>query len=244
MAGVGICILGMHRSGTSCLAGSLQNAGLQLGEVVENAPHNLKGNRENLQVRNLNDAVLSTSGGAWDRPPRSLRWTQEQAARRDALVELYEALPGRYWGFKDPRTVLTLPFWRERMPDVRLVTTYRHPLAVAQSLAAREQMPFDQGLRLWQAYNETLLSYLNRYGGPLVSFDVSRDEYLVAVDAVMSLLGLAGQGAAIDQRLAFFDETLRHQSSTELALSRVMPHETENVYTQLQHYYEKLSLRS
>jgi len=28
-----VLILGMHRSGTSCLAGSLQEAGLYLGEV-------------------------------------------------------------------------------------------------------------------------------------------------------------------------------------------------------------------
>ena len=30
-----ICILGMHRSGTSSLAGCLQEAGLELGDVVE-----------------------------------------------------------------------------------------------------------------------------------------------------------------------------------------------------------------
>lgn len=41
-----VLILGMHRSGTSCLAGSLQEAGLYLGEVNTAAPHNAKGNRE------------------------------------------------------------------------------------------------------------------------------------------------------------------------------------------------------
>jgi len=41
-------ILGMHRSGTSCLAGCLQAAGLISGEVNIQAMYNAKGNRENL----------------------------------------------------------------------------------------------------------------------------------------------------------------------------------------------------
>ena len=67
-----ICILGMHRSGTSSLAGCLQEAMLGLGDVVESAPHNLKGNRENLAIRGLNDDFLAYSNGAWDRPPERL----------------------------------------------------------------------------------------------------------------------------------------------------------------------------
>ncbi len=64
-----IAILGMHRSGTSCLAGSLQQAGLYLGEVVEQAPHKKRGNRESLVIRSLNDRLLEENGGAWDSPP-------------------------------------------------------------------------------------------------------------------------------------------------------------------------------
>jgi len=42
-----ILILGMHRSGTSCLAGCLEEAGLYLGDVNLKAGFNKKGNREN-----------------------------------------------------------------------------------------------------------------------------------------------------------------------------------------------------
>lgn len=53
-----VCVLGMHRSGTSVLAGCLGNYGLYLGEVVREAPHNKEGNNENLAVR----ALLATPG--------------------------------------------------------------------------------------------------------------------------------------------------------------------------------------
>ena len=68
-AGQSILILGMHRSGTSCLAGSLQEAGLYLGEVNTTAPHNAKGNRESRTIVALHDGLLQANGGAWDAPP-------------------------------------------------------------------------------------------------------------------------------------------------------------------------------
>ncbi len=70
-----ICILGMHRSGTSCVTGSLQQAGLFLGACHTWSPHNRKGNRENQDFVDLNDDVLATNDGAWDKPPRKLVWT-------------------------------------------------------------------------------------------------------------------------------------------------------------------------
>ena len=64
-----LCVLGMHRSGTSCLTGSLQEAGLYLGDCHTWNPHNLKGNRENQEIVDINDRVLADNGGAWDAPP-------------------------------------------------------------------------------------------------------------------------------------------------------------------------------
>lgn len=238
MKKTGVCVLGMHRSGTSCLAGSLQCAGVQLGEVVEFAPHNRKGNREHLGIRELNDAVLTTSGGAWNLPPHALRWTPEQAARRDEIVEQLASLPGRCWGFKDPRSVLTMPFWHEAAPDLRIVATYRHPLAVARSLAARDGMTLDSGLRLWLAYNELVLSCLARGGGPLVSFDVPREEYLEAVGHAIRWLGLDRHEAADGGEAVFFTDELRHQSVADAPCQQPLPPEIDRVYRRLDDYYQ------
>ena len=65
-------VLGMHRSGTSWLAGSLEERGLALGEVNESAKYNAKGNRENSELQSLHAAVLRDSGGTWRDIPRRI----------------------------------------------------------------------------------------------------------------------------------------------------------------------------
>lgn len=209
-----ILLLGMHRSGTSCLAGSLQQRGLYLGEVYESRPHNRKGNRENQRIMDLNNAVLAASDARWDRPPPAgLRWDTACAAEREAIVAGLEAgSAGAAWGFKDPRTLLTLPFWRERLPDARLVATFRHPARVARSLHARDpSMSIEAGLALWAAYNERLLAVHAREPFPIVSFDADAEAYAGAIDRLARHIGLR----AGHEGDGFFEGVLRHQDAGE-----------------------------
>lgn len=73
-----IMILGMHRSGTSCLAGSLQSAGLCLGSVSISNTYNPKGNRENSLIMLLNDELLNYNNSNWcSPPPTKLNWEEK-----------------------------------------------------------------------------------------------------------------------------------------------------------------------
>jgi hypothetical protein len=199
-------ILGMHRSGTSCLSGCLEEYGLALGEVSNAAPNNLKGNKENLAFRHINDAVLAMSGGAWDRPPEQLNWDSDLRRRRDVYLAEHASLD--LWGVKDPRTLLTLPFWEEADVNLRCVGTFRHPAAVASSLAARRNLqPATPSLELWKAYNLKLLDYVQRYGIPIVSFDLSTVEYRETVKQIAHRLGLENSEHV---ELEFFEEDYRH----------------------------------
>jgi hypothetical protein len=202
-----ILILGMHRSGTSCLAGSLQQRGLHLGEVHESRPYNRKGNRENQQVMDLNNAVLAASGGAWDRPPAHLRWDPASEAARDGIIAgLRSGSGGAPWGFKDPRSLLTLPFWQAALPGARLAGTFRHPSRVAASLRARDPaMAPATALALWLEYNERLLAIHAQSPFPLLDFDAEPVAYRRAVDDVAAALGLRPHDAGD----AFFDDGLR-----------------------------------
>src|ERR1700722_18071970 len=127
-----VCILGMHRSGTSCLAGSLEEAGLRLGDVFRVGQYNAKGNRENGRIMALQEAVLIHSGGSWDRPPEYVSWNDSNRAERDNIISSYTDEP--VWGFKDPRTILLIDFWREALSNLTVVGTLRHPRLVAESL--------------------------------------------------------------------------------------------------------------
>jgi len=211
-----ILILGMHRSGTSCLAGSLQQQGVYLGDVHEWNPHNLKGNRENPQVMALNESLFATNQGTWDRPPtQRLQWSKSQEQQRDLLITELSAEAEQAWGFKDPRTLINLNFWlaglQERYP-VKHIGTFRHPLAVAQSLHKRNGTPLAEGLALWYAYNQQLLICWEQAPFPILSFDVPHAIYSQNFKQACEALGLNFQAS----EQPFFENQLR---STEASLT-------------------------
>jgi len=209
----------MHRSGTSCLTGCLENYGLYLGDVINQSPFNAKGNKENKKMWMINDLVLSQSGGAWDQPPQQLTWNNEARSLRDQFIESYDVYD--VWGFKDPRCVLTLPFWLEALPNMKFAATYRHPVSVAESLRKRAKFPFEQSLSLWAAYNRIIIELATRYTFPVICFDWNADEYLERVKKIADTLGISNTTPV--QQSQFFDSALiSHQrpSLTEDSVAR------------------------
>lgn len=194
----------MHRSGTSCLAGCLEELGLALGDVNRQAPHNRKGNNENPRVMELQDELLLSNGGDWDRPPQKIRWTDGHRRRLDEILAEYRGRP--VFGIKDPRTLVTIDFWRSAVAEPTLVGTFRHPLAVAESLTARNGFTRERGVALWCNYNRRLLRLYQEAEFDLVSFDSEFEEYIASVRAMARGLGLGSPEASLN----FFDGSLRH----------------------------------
>jgi len=215
-----VCILGMHRSGTSCLTGCLQEIGVYLGDVAEESTHNLKGNRESLPIRQLNESLLIANGGDWRNPPAELQWDDELRIRRDEILKNYQNSDSNTWGFKDPRTTFTLPFWKEGIPQFRLIGTYRHPASVARSLQARsENLSIQEGLDVWLRYNRKLLDIHQKTPFPVLSFDLDPEVYQSAFFEGVTQLSLSIPNDV--KTLTFFDNNLRHQqkapNSSELS---------------------------
>jgi hypothetical protein len=195
-----IVVLGMHRSGTSCLAGMLIAVGAQApGTVIRNWD-NARGHHEAVDAVRLNEAVLAHSGGHWLQPPATLRWLPEHAAERDRLLAQPHLL------LKDPRTLLTLPFWCP--PAARLIGIIRHPLAVAHSLLAWRQMPVTEGLALWTAHNRVLLAAHRAHGFPLLDFDAEPEAFLGAVGHAAEQLGLPADPDLL--RAAYAEDLVHH----------------------------------
>src|SRR5262249_21924854 len=74
----------------------------------------------------------------------------------EALVQEFSARAP--WGWKDPRTSLTLPFWRGLAPDLKVIVCVRHPFEVALSLRRRSGASYAFGILLWTLYNRELLA--------------------------------------------------------------------------------------
>jgi Flp pilus assembly protein TadD len=201
-----VLVLGMHRSGTSCVAGMLAAHGVvPAGNVVRNWD-NARGHFESTRAVRLNEAVLAYSGGHWLSPPADLRWTAAQAAERDALLAIPNSL------LKDPRTLLTLPFWRASSLPLRLLGIVRAPLAVARSLSSWRQLPLATGLALWEAHNRVLLSAHREASEPfpLLDFESEETEFLAAVEAAFTALGVTPDPAVLRQ--AYARELVHHDA--------------------------------
>lgn len=203
-----VLILGMHRSGTSCLAGALADCGLAFGTVNRAAPHNAKGNMENRAVMKVNDDLLAASGGSWDRPVRA-SWSREHRSKRDGALKAYRGFDR--FGIKDPRMLFVLDGWLEVLDAPDIVATFRHPMAVARSLENRNGFPIDVGLELWRKYNAELLTLHDRYGFEVIHFRPDISSYSREVTGTVSRLGLE----LPPEGITFVDRSLMHADSTD-----------------------------
>ena len=223
-----ICVLGMHRSGTSCLTGIMQGLGVELGEVFTENLHNRRGNRENGRIVFLNDHLLNSHGGAWNNPVVTPTWTAEQATERDAIIKELSSR-SEHWGFKDTRTLFTLPFWLDALDNPKFIGTFRHPHRVALSLNKRDDSPLEYGWELWRRYNERLLEVAIEHNVGLVDFDADDDAYLDNVIRQLVALGLDPDKA--EQGRQFFDPALRNQA--DAAIDVELPPAVSDLYSRL-----------
>jgi len=150
-----IIVIGMHRSGTTMVVEMLEKLGLFIGKDRER-------NQEALFFLNLNDWILSQGGATWDNPAaiRNLLGYSDLRTRVTDYLRTFVASPRaisylgwwRYlrhrspltglpfdWGWKDPRTIFTLPLWLDLFPEARVLHVYRHGVDVAMSLRQRER---------------------------------------------------------------------------------------------------------
>jgi hypothetical protein len=160
-----VVVLGMHRSGTSALAGALALTGLYAGRD-EDFPFadaaNPRGYWEHLDVWAIDEALVRMVGRRWhdvttsdlDRVPEAAR--AELGARARRLVGALDAHGP--WMVKDPRHCLLLPFWLPLLSHPVAIVVYRDPLAVARSVAARDGFTLVDGLALWERYNAGALA--------------------------------------------------------------------------------------
>ena len=154
-----VVVLGMHRSGTSALAGVLARLGCDLPEQVMPANEfNPRGYYESLGVYTHNDALLRTVGSSWA-DWRSLEpdWLDTTMGRAE-LVRGCEMLQEAFaasalFVLKDPRICRLMPYWRALFASADITPIYLHahrsPVEVARSLETREGWPLEQGLLLW-----------------------------------------------------------------------------------------------
>lgn len=201
-----VTALGMHRSGTSMLIGTLQEAGVFLGDVLgDSIEYNRKGLLEPKAVLFMHEDLLQANGGSWKEPPSDVEWKTLHVAVRDLFIE--SRAGQSLWGFKDPRTLFTLDGWQSALPSLEMVGIFRNPLEVAASLRRRNGFTLEQGFDIWRKYNERLLVIHGRARFPVIEFNRSAEHLRVKLSALLEMLRLPRR--LRPSELTFFEEGIR-----------------------------------
>ncbi|MEO2185359.1 MAG: hypothetical protein ABGX30_02180, partial [bacterium] len=164
-------ILGMHRSGTSTVAGILHLNKIVMG-TYQNfwprpLPQNPKGFYENYDFRKINDKLMQKAGYDVKSYESEIPLPTINNRMRKTMIKMVNKYQSNYehWGWKDPRTCLTIPQWmdifREMELDqyIKIIFVTRSAIAVARSLKKRNELSLINGMALWKSYTERVLDF-------------------------------------------------------------------------------------
>jgi GT2 family glycosyltransferase len=196
----------------------LCRAGLYLGESADLMPaseSNTDGHWEHIRLVALNEQLLNDYGGGWDAPPNlPENWSWQSLSRYRSQAETLTAtLAGHdHWGWKDPRNSLTLPFWLELFPELKVVVCLRHPLEVAFSLRRRNYFSFAHSLNLWRAYYQAILAATRPANRLIVAYDTMLLNSQPELRRLLAFTGLSAAHASADELCTDARTSLRHHT--------------------------------
>lgn len=241
-----IVVLGMHRSGTSAITRGLRVLGVNLGDnFLPPKADNPKGFWEDMDLNALNMEMLSAIGSEWH------YLTPISVADVDALrtkgffdrgIDLLRRKVGDtgIFGFKDPRVVKLLPFWKAVFSSCQLVVGYvlviRHPLSVARSLYTRDGFDAEKTYLLWLGHVIGSLTGTVGERRVLVDYDLLMESPESELKRVAKHLELEVDPAELQcYRSDYIDAELRHTAYdlNDLWSDDACPPLVRDIYTTL-----------
>jgi hypothetical protein len=242
-----ICVLGMHRSGTSSVTKGVHEMGAYIGAHSALVPpdvDNPRGFWEHKRIVELHDAALQVMGLQWDTAtpiPRSWFRDHKLDAIRDEMRELIVKEFGNQdlWVWKDPRTSILLPLWEDIVADLNIDIKYliviRNPIDVANSLFTRNGFSRDKSMALWLNYTLSALRDTNGSTRVMIDYDDYLRNWKRCLRRVSDVLSLSwpSNDALLDSRMnSFLSLDLQHsRSAFEAAMNSIDSSLVKDVYT-------------
>lgn len=232
-----ICILGMHRSGTSAIARSINLLGVYLGESEhllspqEDNPH---GFWEHLNIIDIQNRILWELGVSWDTPVplEELWWKKPEMIpfRHEIKKFIHQQMISQnLWAWKDPRTCLLLPLWLDILEEVgvevNFVISIRNPLDIANSLLKRNNIPIQKTLGIWMNYMISVARWTANSKCILVSYDEFLDDWHNQLFNLSQQLHLPWPENELEFKTKmqeFIDPTFRHSYSSRDQLKEII----------------------
>ncbi len=224
-----ILVLGMHRSGTSAIAGALAHNGIAFGDsfIELQGDVNEKGFWEHAELVSINEALLKELGAAWFDPftlvtQFELGWRPSDAlfGRMCAFLRHPEFADAQLCGLKDPRLSVLLPCWQQAMLAMGDEACYllmnRDMDQVARSLQKRDQMSLLLGQLLWGEYTFSAEAYTRNLSRCWLDYEAMLANPGAALTHIQLQLSLPTTASA-----DFIDPSMQRQLSHGSTGSRV-----------------------
>jgi hypothetical protein len=197
---MGTCILvmGLHRGGTSCVAGVLWRLGIDMNPTSGTLPGNT---HEDVELQLLHEEAI-------------YHWTDPMAdfdRVRDRYIKaIREREQKELWGYKDPRLDFLLPDVLEILASPpKLIYVHRpNHLAAKGIVKANPGMSMEQAKEITKRYGRAGTRLFGLFKGEKIpiSYDILVEHPKAIVEEIAGFVGVPIKQEAID----FVDPTLRH----------------------------------
>lgn len=229
-----VVVLGMHRSGTSSVAGTLVKLGGEApAHLMKDNAFNERGYFESALIVQFNDDILASAGSRWDDwRPFNPNWydsvvAEEFRARAHEVFKMEfatAALPI----MKDPRIGRFFPFWRQVIEDmgkrIRIVMPLRSPWDVAKSLKHRDEMTVSYAVMLWLRYVLDAEAETRNLPRSIFSWQDFLGDWRTQCDKISAEIGLTWPHIS-DQSIAdvenFLSRDLQHHADAKQGFSEL-----------------------
>lgn len=223
-----VIVLGVHRSGTSALAGALTALGFHPGDKLLPAVAgvNNSGFFEDQRVVDLNDRLLTSLGRDWNWPgPLPSGWQTAPAVRAlqgdiDGYIE--QQSTHKHWLLKDPRLCQLLPVWLEafKRQSIRphILLSYRQATEVSHSLQSRDTMSAASAEALWAHHLLTSEALSRGQKRMLVRYSALVENSAATLADVIQWLEIKPTNDQLTAAQTFVSKGQRHQKANELGV--------------------------
>lgn len=181
-----VVVLGMHRSGSSLTTSIIQKLGVNIGETLLGPhPSQPRGHFEDVDFYRLNMDILRAAGGDWANPPTETRILESGKQFSKRIQNLVSSKDKELWGWKDPRTCLTLPLYLPYLKQPKFILVYRNTSNIVNSLLKRSGGTKEKWEQLTRIYVESMQKYTVGYPCMNIQFEwlvtqhVARGEILM-----------------------------------------------------------------
>lgn len=173
-------ILGMHKSGTTLISEIIHQSGINMGDFNPLVSYDSGNKYERQETKALNYQILNCVKTYSLNIINSVGNNTIKEIHLKEINKLIIRLNHKYdnWGFKDPRTCLTFPVWKEYLNEVRLIVVYRDPLEIWMHYKKRNPILLSmlnlqicwKSITAWYVYYKNIISYLD---------DLSQDKFII-----------------------------------------------------------------